>query len=262
VRHFRVNSNDPETSTNEGLDFERCSALHNAIVKHAWQAEGYDPADLPSTTWWQRSDYAPGLDELQKHFPESLIEFLKRALSPAAEGLADSSRYHFFYLAQGLAKSWVDHYQHEVGPVACGLYLDILHSRTLSCPYEDAARVVLPYELDGSTSARRLDGKPAVGKGTADLPANGGSNAQDPNTKTIAHIVNNLAEDTRFCDRPYVQDGPKARFYAGVPITSPKGINIGALCVLDDTPRDGLEDDQVEFLRNMAATIMSHLELV
>jgi hypothetical protein len=42
------------------------------------------------------------LDELQKHFPESLIEFLKRALSPAAEELPDSSRYYFFYLAQGL----------------------------------------------------------------------------------------------------------------------------------------------------------------
>jgi GAF domain-containing protein len=97
---------------------------------------------------------------------------------------------------------------------------------------------------------------------TADLPANEGSNAQDPNTKTIAHIVNNLAEDTRFCDRPYVQGGPKARFYAGVPITTPSGINIGVLCVLDDKPRDGLEDDQVEFLRNLAATIMSHLELV
>jgi hypothetical protein len=66
-------------------------------------------------------------------------------------------------LGSQLAKSWVDHYQYEVGPVACGLYLEILPSRTLSCPYEDAARIVLPYELDGSTSARRLDGKVAVG---------------------------------------------------------------------------------------------------
>ena len=87
VRHLRVSDNNPETSTDEGLDFERCSALHNAIVKHAWHAEGYDLADLPTTTCWQRPDYAPRLDEVQKHLPESLIEFLKRALSPAAEEL-------------------------------------------------------------------------------------------------------------------------------------------------------------------------------
>jgi hypothetical protein len=104
VRHLKVSIDNPETSTNGGLDFERCSALHNAIVKHARQAEGYDPADLSSTTWWQRSDYAPRLHELQQHFPESLIEFLKRALSPAAEDLPDSLRYHFFYLAEGLSR--------------------------------------------------------------------------------------------------------------------------------------------------------------
>lgn len=66
-------------------------------------------------------------------------------------------------LGSQLANSWVDSYQYEVGPVAWGLYLDILHSRTLSCPYEDATRLVLPYELDEATSARNLDGKPAVG---------------------------------------------------------------------------------------------------
>lgn len=66
-------------------------------------------------------------------------------------------------LGSQLAKSWVDSYQYEVGPVAWGLYLDVLHSRTLSCPYEDATRLVLPYELDEATSARNLDGKPAVG---------------------------------------------------------------------------------------------------
>lgn len=97
---------------------------------------------------------------------------------------------------------------------------------------------------------------------TANLPANEGSNAQDPDTSSMAHIINNLAEDTRFCDKPYVLNGPKARFYAGVPITTQNGINIGTLCVLDDKPRDGLGLRQVEFLRSLASTIMSYLELV
>ncbi|KAK5108417.1 hypothetical protein LTR62_008304 [Meristemomyces frigidus] len=97
---------------------------------------------------------------------------------------------------------------------------------------------------------------------TADLPANEGSNAQDPETKAIVHVVNNLTEDTRFCGLPYVLNGPRARFYAGVPITTPNGINIGALCVLDDKPRDGLESSHVAFLRELAGTVMEHLHMV
>lgn len=99
-------------------------------------------------------------------------------------------------------------------------------------------------------------------EGTADLPLNEGSNAQDPHSASVAHIVNDLAEDSHFRDKPYVKGGPKARFYAGVPITTPRGIVIGVLCVLDDKPRDGLEPSQVAFLQSMASTVVSHLELV
>jgi hypothetical protein len=70
-------------------------------------------------------------------------------------------------LGSQLAKCWADCYQYEVGSVSWGLYLDMLHVRTLTCPYDDAARLVLPYEFDGTTSARTLDGRPATGN--ADL---------------------------------------------------------------------------------------------
>ncbi|KAI5365441.1 Putative signal transduction response regulator, receiver domain, histidine kinase/HSP90-like ATPase [Septoria linicola] len=93
------------------------------------------------------------------------------------------------------------------------------------------------------------------------LPANAGTNKDDTNSSLI-HIVNDLAEDTRFCDRPFVKAGPKAKFYAGVPITTPRGINIGAYCVLDDEPRQGLDVDSVNFMRDMATTVMTHLEMV
>lgn len=66
-------------------------------------------------------------------------------------------------LGSQLAKSWVDAHQYEVGPVAWGLYLDILHSRAETGSYEDAARLVLPYEIDEATFARRVDNKPATG---------------------------------------------------------------------------------------------------
>lgn len=57
----------------------------------------------------------------------------------------------------------MDRYEYEVGHVAWGPYLDILDSRSYMCPYEDAARLVLHHELREATSARKLDGKPAIG---------------------------------------------------------------------------------------------------
>ncbi|KAK5121862.1 hypothetical protein LTR85_004433 [Meristemomyces frigidus] len=93
------------------------------------------------------------------------------------------------------------------------------------------------------------------------LPEPDGPNAGEPNHSLI-HIINDLEQDTQYCDRPYVTDGPKARFYAGVPITTPKGINIGAYCLLDDVTRPGLDEKAVAFMKDMASTIMVHLEMV
>ncbi|KAI5206741.1 hypothetical protein E4T39_02259, partial [Aureobasidium subglaciale] len=96
---------------------------------------------------------------------------------------------------------------------------------------------------------------------TVNLPANGGSNDQEEDSHII-HIINNLTEDTRFCDRPYVVSGPRARFYAGVPITTPRGLKIGAFCVLDDKPHDGLSKKETGFMRDMGAAVMSHLDMI
>jgi len=79
---------------------------------------------------------------------------------------------------------------------------------------------------------------------------------------SLVTVISDLSGDTRFCDRPYVKDGPRARFYAGVPITTPRGINIGAYCVLDDKVRDGLDEKEMQFMRDMSATVMTHLEMV
>ncbi|KAK1579318.1 hsp90-like protein [Colletotrichum navitas] len=73
-------------------------------------------------------------------------------------------------------------------------------------------------------------------------------------------VVPDLAADRRFCDRPYIEAAPYNRFYAGVPIRSPKGINIGVYCIFDDRPRAGLDADSVQFLRDTAQTIMKYLE--
>ncbi|KAJ5640285.1 uncharacterized protein N7484_008147 [Penicillium longicatenatum] len=53
----------------------------------------------------------------------------------------------------------------------------------------------------------------------------------------------------------------EARFYAGVPIISPRGITIGSYCVLDTQPRkSGLEKPLLTFMEGMAITIMEYLD--
>ena len=101
----------------------------------------------------------------------------------------------------------------------------------------------------------------AVCEATINLPTNHGSNANDENASKI-HVVNDLREDSRFHNRSYVTGGIKARFYAGVPITTAKGFNIGAFCVLDDNSRDGLKKKDVRFLQEMGSLVMEHLEML
>ena len=60
---------------------------------------------------------------------------------------------------------------------------------------------------------------------------------------------------------PFVTGPPNFRFYAGTPITTKDGINIGSLFILDDKVRPRLLPAQEKFLGTIAATIMGHLEV-
>ncbi|KAK4574472.1 hypothetical protein LTR86_001313 [Recurvomyces mirabilis] len=77
VRHLRVNAAHLATSNAGGLDFERCSALHNAVYAHAWVASGHAPSDLPRTTWWQAN--VASVDIIEPRLDVSVVEFLKSA---------------------------------------------------------------------------------------------------------------------------------------------------------------------------------------
>lgn len=69
-------------------------------------------------------------------------------------------------------------------------------------------------------------------------------------------VVNHLDADVRFCQ---IQD-PARQFYAGVPIRSPAGVNIGVYCIFDDAPRPGgLDEEQVHFIRDLSVVIMDYL---
>ena len=72
------------------------------------------------------------------------------------------------------------------------------------------------------------------------------------------HVVADVRLDDRFRDMPWA-DGPDAmRFYAGYPIETPDGQRIGALCILDPSPRHFTEGDGA-LLRDLALQAQSLL---
>lgn len=56
-------------------------------------------------------------------------------------------------------------------------------------------------------------------------------------------VVADAREDLRFFDNPLVTDGPKIRFYAGVPLFSAEGLGLGTLCAIDTKPRQLSPED-------------------
>lgn len=73
-------------------------------------------------------------------------------------------------------------------------------------------------------------------------------------------VVPDLREDPRFANNPLVSGAPHLRFYAGAVLETPDGLPLGALCVLDDMPRN-LTEDQAFTLGTLARQVMSQLEL-
>ena len=73
--------------------------------------------------------------------------------------------------------------------------------------------------------------------------------------------VTNLQTDERFNQLPFVTRPPYFKFYAGTPITTKKGINIGSIFIIDDTVREKLSEDQERFLGITAQTVMKHMEI-
>ena len=75
-------------------------------------------------------------------------------------------------------------------------------------------------------------------------------------------IVPDLTADAALTDSPYLGPRrPEARFYAGVPIRSRRGIDIGVFCVLGPEPRESLDAASIRFLQDMSRTTMAHLEM-
>jgi sigma-B regulation protein RsbU (phosphoserine phosphatase) len=73
-------------------------------------------------------------------------------------------------------------------------------------------------------------------------------------------VVENAATDPRTMANPLVAGELGLRFYAGAPLTTHDGHNLGTLCVIDAEPRE-FPDDEAATLADMAAIVMDELEL-
>ncbi|MGN6579705.1 MAG: diguanylate cyclase domain-containing protein [Bordetella sp.] len=72
-------------------------------------------------------------------------------------------------------------------------------------------------------------------------------------------VVNDALKDDRFFDNPLVTGEPNIRFYAGHPLQSIEGYNLGTLCILDSQPREFSRED-VDSLVDLAKIVEGYLQ--
>ncbi|KAJ5538332.1 CheY-like superfamily [Penicillium frequentans] len=73
-------------------------------------------------------------------------------------------------------------------------------------------------------------------------------------------VVEDLKEDPTFCNLSCVAQEPHFRFYAGTPLKTPNGTNIGSLYVIDPRPGQSLTESGKDTLGNIADAVMEYLE--
>lgn len=75
-----------------------------------------------------------------------------------------------------------------------------------------------------------------------------------------AHVLLDASTDVRSLANPLVAGDFGLRFYAGVPLMTSDGFNLGTLCVIDMTPRP-VDQAQIDDLKDLASLVVDQLEL-
>jgi diguanylate cyclase (GGDEF)-like protein len=73
-------------------------------------------------------------------------------------------------------------------------------------------------------------------------------------------LVPDAAIDPRFSGNPFVTGEPFVSSYAGAPLQTPDGYNVGTLCAVDTVPRT-FSSAQISILRELAALAMEQVNL-
>ena len=73
-------------------------------------------------------------------------------------------------------------------------------------------------------------------------------------------VVTDARQDARFADSPIVTGAEGVRFYAGAPLQSPDGLNIGVFAIMDRVPRE-MNDAEIATLSDLATLAVDEMEL-
>lgn len=72
-------------------------------------------------------------------------------------------------------------------------------------------------------------------------------------------VVPDARRDARFADNPLVSGAPGIRFYAGAPLRTANGANLGTLCLVDMVPHE-FSMEQALMLADLAAVVVETME--
>jgi len=71
--------------------------------------------------------------------------------------------------------------------------------------------------------------------------------------------IPDLNKREQFKDKPYVSEAPNLIYYFGIPLTTEDGVNIGALCVMDQQ-NHSFSPEKIQMFQIIADEAMRHLE--
>ncbi|MBW4452851.1 MAG: GAF domain-containing protein [Nostoc indistinguendum CM1-VF10] len=101
--------------------------------------------------------------------------------------------------------------------------------------------------------------KAKVGLDVSEMPRCVGLSYLCQERRNVVVVPDTLADET-LANNAVVTGYPYIRFYAGVPLITPKGDMLGTLCVIDQAPRE-LSQKQVEALVALSRLVIDQLEL-
>jgi hypothetical protein len=99
MAEWRITDEQPMNDL-EGLDHERCAALHNYIVGLGWTQRGLELDTLDKRTWWECYGGDPALASVSRRLEASVVSFLKAAWHGFATGTEIPTHLIHQYLAR------------------------------------------------------------------------------------------------------------------------------------------------------------------
>ncbi|MEH2080538.1 MAG: GAF domain-containing protein [Nostoc sp.] len=116
-----------------------------------------------------------------------------------------------------------------------------------------------PISLVNFIDENRQWFKAKIGLDVSEMPRSVGLSYLCQEQRSVVVVPDTLANE-KLASNPVVTGYPYVRFYAGVPLITPKGDILGTLCVIDQVPKE-LSQKQVEALVALSCLVIDQLEL-